>query len=93
MQMHPLHFRCAMTFDVSVLLASFTLHFGAASINSSTSITSSTSVTVRRYSGNRRGGGGGGEGLCFVLLSSVVKRQSLPDVLQLLRFCTEIRIR
>lgn len=84
-QVHPLDFRSDVTFDCSILPASFALHSNTASVYTS----SSTSISVPRYSSNRRGGG---EGVFFVLLSAVVERQNLPNALQLLRIWIEMKI-
>lgn len=73
------------TFNLSVLPASFSFHFNAASIISS----AWSSMAVPRYRSNRWGRR---KGVCFVLLYAVVERQSFLDVLQLLRICTEKRL-
>lgn len=85
MQVHPLDFRSDVTFDRSILSASFALHSNTASVTTS----SSTSIGVPRYGSNRRGGG---DGVFFVLLSMVVERQNLPNALQLLRIWIEMKI-
>ena len=86
-QVHPLHLRNDVTFDLSVLLTSVSLHADAASITSSSS-SSSTCISVSRHRRIRRGSG---EGERRVLLPAVVKRQNLPDILQLLRIWTQIK--
>lgn len=81
-EVHLLGLWRAWTFNLPVLLASLSLHLNAVSLLSSVS----SSLAVPCYRGDRQT-----EGLRFVLLSTVVERQSFPDALQLLRIWTETR--
>lgn len=80
MQVHPLGLWNAVTFDLAIRLTFFAFLSDAVPIASC--------VRVTRYRVHRRGGR---QWVCFVLLSAVVKRQSLPDVLQLLHVCKKPR--